>query len=360
MEKTFHRPVAIGMFALASFLLATGLAAGQSNQSNSVIKVMTYNVYEGTDFEEVLGAQTFPDFVAAVQTALNNVKATNPPLRMQAIAHQIAVTQPDLVGLQEVTTWRVGPGPNPTAVLFDMLQELLDALAADGQHYVPVVVDHEFDVQAPLPDLTTFVEAADSNVILARSDENLQLSNIQTAHFAASLTFATFVGPVTILEGWGSADVRFHGQSLRFVVTHLQPFAPPAPATLLIQEAQAAELVSGPANTAIPVIIAGDFNADADHSLDPTFATYEGMVLSGFGDAWAATHPGQPGPTCCQLPDLSNVISLLSQRIDFVFFRGQIHTLNSRIAGAETHDRINGLWPSDHAGVRATLLVGVD
>jgi endonuclease/exonuclease/phosphatase family metal-dependent hydrolase len=260
--------------------------------------------------------------------------------------------------LQEVTTWRVGPGPNPTAVLFDMLQELLDALAADGQHYVPEVVAHEFDVQAPLPDLKTFVEVADSNIILARADENLQLSNIETAHFATLLTFSTFVGPVTVLEGWGSADVRFQGQSLRFVVTHLQPFAPQAPATLFIQEAQAAELVSGPANTALPVIIAGDFNADADHPLDPTFATYQEMILSSFGDAWAATHPGEQGLTCCQLPDLSNMLPTLNQRIDFLFFRGQVRALNTRLAGAQTRDRVDGLWPSDHAGVRATLLVG--
>lgn len=345
-------------FVLASLLFATGVASGQSA---GAIKVMTYNVDEGTDFQEVLGAQTFPDFLAAVQLTLSNVIATNPPLRMQGIAHQIAITQPDLVGLQEVTTWRVGPGPNPTPVLFDMLQELLSALAAQGQHYTPVVVIHEFDLQAPLPDLITFVEAADSDVILARADkDDLQLSNVQSSHFSTLLTLPTFIGPFTILQGWGSVDVSLHEQSLRFIVTHLATFISQIPSTVLVQEAQAAELVSGPANTALPVVISGDFNADADNPSDPTFATYQEMIGFGFGDAWRATHPSEPGFTWGQLPDLSNVISLLSQRIDFVFFRGQIHALNSKLAGDETHDRIDGLWPSDHAGVRATLLVGVD
>jgi endonuclease/exonuclease/phosphatase family metal-dependent hydrolase len=362
MMRNFHLSAGIrAVLAFLGLMLVAGVAAGQSGQGEGSIKVMTYNVDEGTDFQEVLGAQTFPDFLAAVQLTVNNVIATNPPRRMQAIAHQIAITQPDLVGLQEVTTWRVGPGPNPTPVLFDMLQELLSALAAQGQHYTPIVVIHEFDLQAPLPDLTTFVEAANSDVILARTDEDaLQLSNVQSAHFAALLTLPTFIGPFTILQGWGSVDVSLHGQSLRFIVTHLANFIPQIPSTVLVQEAEAAELVSGPANTALPVVIAGDFNADADNPSDPTFATYAEMTSFGFGDAWAATHPREPGFTWGQLPDLSNVISVLSQRIDFLFFRGQIHALNSRLAGAETHDRIDGLWPSDHAGVRATLLVGVD
>lgn len=360
MWRTLQRVLGIcAALVLATFSVATNASADQSNRGKGVIKVLTYNVYEGTDFEEVLGAQTFPEFLEGVQLALNNVKATNPPLRMRAIAHQIAITQPDLVGLEEVTTWRVGPGPNPSAVAFDMLQELLDALAAQGQHYVPVVVVHGFDIQAPLPDLTTFVEATDSDVILARSDENLHLSNTQTAPFSTQLTVPTFVGPVTIVEGWAAVDVTFREQSLRFVITHLQPFAPQAPVTLQIQEAQAAELVLGPANTALPVIIAGDFNADASHPLDPTFATYQEMISFGFDDSWAATHPNELGFTCCQLADLSNMVSTLSQRIDFIFFRGQIRPLSSRLAAAETHERIDGLWPSDHAGVRATLLAGV-
>jgi endonuclease/exonuclease/phosphatase family metal-dependent hydrolase len=345
---------------LAGFLFAPGAAADQS-QGKSAIKVMTYNVNEGTDFQEVLEAQTFPDFLSAVQLTLNNVKATDPPLRMQAIAHQIAITQPDLVGLQEVTTWRLGPGPNPAPVLFDMLQELLSALAEQGEHYTPVVVVREFDLQAPLPDLTTYLEAADSDVILARAGEDaLQLSNVQSAHFASLLTLPTFIGPFTILQGWGSVDVRLHGQSLRFIVTHLANFIPQLPPTVFVQQTEVAELVSGPANTALPVIIAGDFNADADNPVGPTFGTYEEMIGFGFRDAWESTHPGEPGFTWGQLPDSSNVVSQLTQRIDFIFFRGQLHALNSRLAGAATHDRIDGLWPSDHAGLRATLLVGTD
>ena len=356
---TFRRCLGVCVLFLAtSLLLATVAPAAQVMQGQGVIKVMTYNVNEGTDFVEVLGAQTVPDFLAAVQITLDSVKASNPPLRMQAVARQIAETQPDLVGLQEVTTYRVGPGPNPAPVLFDMLQELLGALEAHGQHYVVAIVVPEFDFQAPLPDLTTFVRASGSNVILARSGEDrVQLSNIQSAHYLNLLTFPTQLGPLTLPRGWGSVDVTFHGRSVRFIVTHLENFVPQFPPTLLVQEAQAAELIAGPANTTMPVVIAGDFNANADNPNDPTFATYQEMIGNSFGDAWAATHPDNPGFTW----DLNNTAtSPLNQRIDFIFFRDGVQALNSRLAGARIQDRIDGLWPSDHAGVRATLLVGLD
>lgn len=366
MKRTLLSFLVIAALLLwAGVLLAEGKQANQNSQGKRTVKVMTYNLDEGTDFVEVLSAQTFDQFLAAVQLTLNNVIATDPPLRMKGIAHQIAESQPDLVGLQEVTTWRVGPGPNPTPVQFDMLQELLDALEAQGQHYIPVVAVPEFVLQAPLPDLTTFVEAMNSDVILARAvndkgQDGLQLSNVQSHQFQTLLTLPTLIGPLTTVRGWGSVDVTLHQQSFRFIVTHLENFIPQVPATALIQQAQAAELILGPANTLMPVIIAGDFNADAANPADPTFATYLEMIDAGFGDAWAETHPNDPGFTWGQTPGDRNPISTLTQRIDFIFFVGEVRALNSRIAGAEPHDRIQGLWPSDHAGVRSTLQVGKD
>lgn len=343
---------------LTVFLFSYYSSAQQAaDSSKGIVKVMNYNLNEGTDFTEVLSAQTFPDFLAAVQITLNSVDASNPPLRMQAIAHQIAITQPDLVGLEEVTTWRVGPGPNPTSVRYDMLQELLDALKVQGQHYAAVAVVNQFQLQGPLPDLVNFVSASDTDVLLARSEESdLQLSNVQSANYSTLLTFPTLLGPLTILRGWGSVDVNLHGQAFRFIVTHLENAVPGIPATVFVQELQAGELITGPANTSFPVIIAGDFNANAADSIDPTFATYQEMLSSGFRDAWTATHPRSPGLTW-QLVD-SSPVDTATQRIDFIFFRGSVRAQVSSLAGADAHDKVRGLWPSDHAGVRALLQVG--
>jgi len=349
--------ISVALFLFSIFLSLPLLTQTRENSGKGTVKVMTYNANEGSDFAEVLSAQSLPDFLAAVQITLNSVQASNPPLRMKAIAHQIAQAQPDLVGLQEVTTWRVGPGPNPTTVVYDMLQELLDALNAQGQHYTAVAVVNQFQLQGPLPDFVNFVSATDTDVLLARSDEgDLQLSNIQSSNFNTLLTFPTLIGPLTILRGWGSVDVTLHGQAFRFIVTHLENVVPQVPATLLVQEAQAGELIAGPANTSFPVIIAGDFNANAADPNDLTFATYQEMLQAGFQDAWATTHPQDPGLTW-QLVD-SSAVDTATQRIDFIFSRGPVRALTSRRAGTDSHDRVGGVWPSDHAGVRAVLQVG--
>jgi len=48
--------------------------------------VMTYNVNEGTDFQQVVGATTLPQFLIGVGEILTQVQGTNPPERMQAVA----------------------------------------------------------------------------------------------------------------------------------------------------------------------------------------------------------------------------------------------------------------------------------
>jgi len=61
------------------------------------------------------------------------------------------------------------------------------------------------------------------------------------------------------------------------------------------------------------------------------------------------------GATCCQRADLRNEESLLDNRVDYVFSSGEFETLDSRRVGHRPKDRIEGLWPSDHAGVVAEL-----
>ena len=321
--------------------------------TKGTVKVMTYNINEGSDFVEVLSATTFPQFVAGVQATLDEVTTSNPPLRMQAIAHQIGMTQPDLVGLQEVTTWLEGPFGSPT-VKYDMLEELMDQLAAQGLHYTVVVKVPEFQLAGPLDlSLANWLFAEDYDVMLAKSDKgDMRISNVQWAHYNILLTAPTAAGPVQIERGWGSADVTLHGQTFRFIVTHLENYIAQAPATLLIQEAQAKELTDVPAYVDMPVIIAGDFNADA-LGKDASIATYEEMLSLGFADAWGTLHPKVAGPTW-QLVD-SSPVDTSFQRIDYIYFSDGVRPLTASLAGNNPHDKIGGLWPSDHVGVRANL-----
>jgi hypothetical protein len=73
-------------------------------------------------------------------------------------------------------------------------------------------------------------------------------------------------------------------------------------------------------------------------------------------DAWIVARPGENGFTCCQAEDLLNPLNLASERIDLVLFRGDFGVMAADILGEDPADRTeSGLWPSDHAGVAATL-----
>src|SRR5437588_1251658 len=291
-------------------------------KDSGAAKVMTYNIDEGTDFQEAIAALfsgNQDDFLAAVQLTIDNVRATNPPARMEAIAKEIATLGPDLVGLQEVTQWRTGACSDSDTPEIDFLQLLLDKLVAQHQKYVVVATVKEFDFSGFTPTFTC-VRASDSDVILARTDHDVQLSNIQTANFQNILSFNTPLGPVTVLRGWAQVDAVVRGQALRFITTHLEDGSQ-GDGFLLIQEAQAGELLQGPANTSMPVVLAGDFNSSANNPGDPTYATYSEILAGGLVDVWpVANHDA--GLTCCQDPLLLNPASLLSNRIDLVFERG--------------------------------------
>jgi endonuclease/exonuclease/phosphatase family metal-dependent hydrolase len=120
--------------------------------------------------------------------------------------------------------------------------------------------------------------------------------------------------------------------------------------------AQARELLLSAADTSLPVIIAGDSNIDADSSLDPSFPGYQAIINAGFTDAWLSKRAPDPGFTAHQAENLLNPTSLLNHRIDLVLFRGGFGVADISLIGNQPADRTSsGLWPSDHAGIAATL-----
>ncbi len=157
-------------------------------------------------------------------------------------------------------------------------------------------------------------------------------------------------GPVADPRGWASIDVTVRGNKFRFVTTHLDSIVP------LIRIAQAGELLRTAANTSLPVVMVGDFNIVADNGLDPSFPGYQAIINAGFTDAWRSKRAPEPGFTCCQAGTLLNPTSQLDRRIDLVVFRGPFSVADIDIIGDQQADRTaSSLWPSDHAGVAATL-----
>lgn len=345
-------------FCLSALGMAIGLSALSAlaqNNDQGAARIVTYNLDEGTDYQEVLGAALYDPALlpAAVQLTIDNVRATNPTGRMAAIAAQLAATQPDLVGLQEATQWRTSETcADSVAPEFDLLQLLLSDLAALGQHYAAVAITREFDFTA-VTSAGSCVRASNRDAILARTDlapGQFQLSNIQAVNFQNVLTFNTAIGPIALLRGWASVDVFLRGQSFRFITTHLEDGTQGYPFNLF-QQLEVSELLAGPASTSLPVIIAADFNATANNPSNPSYPAYQVLVTQ-FVDEWLAANPSDAGLTCCQAPLLGNTASSLSNRIDLVFGSSTFVTRGAQLLGATLMNIGNNVsWPSDHAGV---------
>lgn len=193
------------------------------------------------------------------------------------------------------------------------------------------------------------VRALDREVILARAD--IEIDHVQVGNFAASSTLSlggAQDAPIPLLRGWASVHATLEGRTFCFVSTHLEMARFPH-----VQNAQADELVRLLEAEPLPVILVGDFNSAADGSKSASCGKFIG---AGFADAWKETNALEAGFTCCHDNDLLNPASGLSERIDLIFFGGGFAAANARVVGDDPAARTpSGLWPSDHAGVVATL-----
>ncbi|MGE5278027.1 MAG: endonuclease/exonuclease/phosphatase family protein [Acidobacteriota bacterium] len=369
----------IALLALFALAVAAPLAAGPPDRANNrkTVTVMTRNLYLGADVTPVIVAAatgTEEDVVAAVSEVWAVVQFTDFPARAAGLAGEIAAAQPDLIGLQEAELWQSQPipgasDPDAQPVELDFPQILVDALAARGLHYGIVAKETGFSITLPgfTADGLAFLSLTEHEVILARTDlktSELKLSNVQTGHFETNVEFEVpATGEVvTVQRGWASVDAKVRGKSFRFLTTHLEADS------LDVRNAQAIETILGPANTALPVVLVADANSDANgESPEWDSAAYDAFLGAGFTDAWFQAHPGELVTTCCNAPDLTNPVfpdpSDDEGRIDLVLYRGagDFHTLGATLLGADPSDRVsNGLaliWPSDHAGIAATLQI---
>jgi endonuclease/exonuclease/phosphatase family metal-dependent hydrolase len=316
---------------------------------DAVVRIMTHNVYEGTDYAALSAATNVDAFLAAVSATFQGIAATKPAERAAAIAKEIARHKPDLVGLQEVSIVRTGTTPPATTVVSDLLELIVGELGNLHQRYKVVAVVTGLDAEA-LSTLGFNVRLTGQDAILARIDSDLKLSNAQVSYFATNLVFPSPVGPVLFKRGWASVDARIDGRAFRFATTHLDALVQP------IRQAQGSELIQG-IGSDLPVVVVGDFNAVPFSSSDPT---YQNFRDADFDDAWLLRRGFDPGYTCCQASDLLNPQPTLTQRIDWVLlrgrYRGDFHVLDAELLGEKRRDLTpSGLWPSDHAGLFVKL-----
>ena len=342
--------------ALASAAVGLSASAGRAHGSRLQISAMTYNLFQGTELTHTARASTLAALLAAVPEDYGQVRASDFPERARAIAREAASTKPDLIGLQEAALWQTGapsasfPPPPATAVAYDFVQILVDALNARGLHYAAVAVTRNASVQAPgrFPFGFMNVRLTDRVAILARTDVPLTISDVQTGNFTHNTVISTLAGKLVVLGGWASVDATLGGHTVRFVTTHLDA------SSGTVRTVQAAELVHGPLSTQLPVMLTCDCNAV------PASPPYAVLAAAGLKDSWLESEPATPGFTCCH-ESLLDPPSALTLRIDYVFSRGGgLRAVADQVVDTDPDDRStpSGFWPSDHAGLFAELAQG--
>jgi len=316
------------------------------------LTVATYNLYLGADLTPLFSATTQAELVQRAGQVYANVVKTDFPARAEAIAELLAANPPEVAGLQEVALWETGPIGGPLTPSYDFLRLLLDALARQGLAYRPVAVNVNFS-GGPIPiGATTAARFTDRDVILARADlpeALVGVSNPESHNFAARLVIPTGIPGLsfTVPRGWSAVDVKVRGKTVRFANTHLEAFSAP------VRNAQAAELATALARSPHPVVLVGDLNSRPD-DMSGAYGTFS---TAGYADAWTVVRGPEGGFTSGQSELLDNVPSLLDHRIDYVLYQPRaVEALQAEVIGEELSDRtFSGLWPSDHAGVVATL-----
>ncbi|HEX9893087.1 MAG TPA: endonuclease/exonuclease/phosphatase family protein [Gemmatimonadales bacterium] len=345
------------------------LAADQANPATSIV-VFSRNLYVGANLDAVLAALVTPDPAddfPALLAALETLGATDFAVRAQAIADEIAQTRPMVIGLQEVSRLEVDLTPFGVSIAFtiDFEPILYAALADRGLDYDVAAQNTNIDLDAlPGP---AVMALRDKEVLLVRADVSPVAAGNKSydicLHPVPGSCPITIPYPVPISRGFVWARIVLDGVPWTFVSTHSE--SGNSADVAAIRAVEIGELVTAFGSAPGPVVMMGDFNDRPEADPWPSPDAYDLITgAGGFTDFWRAKHPGATGFTCCHAPDLTNPLgTALDERIDFVFVRGGPgHAFGSiRRSGATPSSRIAGpvypIWPSDHAGLAAELLL---
>jgi hypothetical protein len=327
------------------------------------------------------------------------VAANLPEQRYEALAREIRNRRPHVVGLQEVFDFScAGPGCSygPIAGAFnDHLTGTLDALNGT---YVAKAIVRDLNVTLPIqtPVGGAQVTVIDRDVILVRRDFADAATVAPLAGFCSHpsvdgcnydvVATTSIAGQELRIErGFVGIDLTVANKKYRIVNTHLEVREPDGsnPYSRIVQSAQAYQLILTTTNTtphSRKLIVIGDINSDprdpvlpVPDYLQPFLGTdvivppYMQFIGATFTDTWTmrpGAEQGQGAPligfSCCQLEDLSNLKSMLYERIDMIFsLKKPCKVIDARLIGTTQASKTRPpvrLWAADHAAVAAALL----
>jgi endonuclease/exonuclease/phosphatase family metal-dependent hydrolase len=350
--------------ALAATNAPTAMANGDTQRvtaRDNSLRVMTRNIYLGADISKPIG-KVDPEFTQANTEVWDTVRETNFPARARLLAREIARTRPDLIGLQEVALWRRGAqgvsdgSQTPaTETVYNFLRTLRRALARRGLRYRVGGVQNEADVEGP----TNYgydVRLTMRDAILVKRRAGLRIRDRSGGNFNTRFVVPTPAGAYQVLRGWVAADMSWRGKRFRFLNTHLEAFI------AATRQGQASELVApgGPASVPGRVILVGDLNSEPQGRDNGDPVPYETLQAAGFLDAWDLRHGSRLANSCCM--NQENIKdpppAPFDHHIDHILVKPRMRVLSNRIVGNDPRNRTrSGLWPSDHGGHVARLLL---
>jgi endonuclease/exonuclease/phosphatase family metal-dependent hydrolase len=315
----------------------TSSAAREERHQRPTVKVMTRNLYLGADILAIATAPGPGEALLAANAAWATVQASRFPARAAAMAEEVAEHRPDVLALQEVTTWRLGPRlaclagapvtPTAEEPAIDFLPTLLRALDREGVRYEVAAQVTSMDVELCIGDPSDpaslrDLRYTDHDLILVRKGLHWRDPTLPPAQplpglvpapvppgpgdrngalFAVALedgtpaTAAFTVGgspePVFSWRGWTAVEVERGGRWVRVFGTHvedtLQALADAGAPPWLFQALQDAQLVAlvdavylDPSTT-LPTIVLGDFNAYVEPA-DPSPPAYAFLTGGAF------------------------------------------------------------------------------
>jgi len=338
---------------VAVALLAT--AAPTASAAKNDLKVMVRNVYLGADLIPLASATNRDEFERAAAQRYETVQRNDFATRAKALAREIRKHKPDVIGVQEAAVWRRGPdgikdgsATPANQVVYDSTELLLKELADLGQRYRVVAGRDWFDFEAPTA-LGFDVRLTQRDVILGRRGSKVKFGRTLRGGYRDTFDVPTQVGVARSPRGYVGVDAKLGRKKFRFVTTHLEAYSP------AIAEKQMNQLLAGPLKSKKRrSILVGDFNSDpkaagGDRDAERTPSAYAAAIAKGF------KNPLKRRETCCFAEDLRQTGEALDQWIDHVLVRPRTKAVGSAIVGSRSSERLGGLWPSDHAGIVATL-----
>jgi endonuclease/exonuclease/phosphatase family metal-dependent hydrolase len=334
----------------------------KDSEGEGIVKVMSRNVYIGTDVDIVLAAPTPETIPLLVAGAYQLLLSTDFPSRAEALATEIGKTLPHLVGLQEMSKFYIQSpgdvayhGTDPATEKFlDFFEVLMNALEAKNLPFDYEIVATIENADVELPMFIKFegdslylddVRIKDHDVILARSDV-ITSNPVAVTYDSILVVEVDAETDISIPRGYVAVNAQIGQTSVVFANTHIESVP-----DIDLRLAQVSQLLDAFKSETLPVIIVGDFNSRAT-----TGTSYNHVLSEGYTDTWIMNPLtyNLNGYTFGHQSDLRNDSPNLTGRIDFIFAGPQGDPVIGEgfVLGDEKRDKTsNGLWPSDHAGV---------